>query len=474
MLRALGVDTPLDGDATFRPGALSARLRAAIHAAQYLHRLPTEPDLQYEIKARPWPERSAKARRKLARWYLADMNGIKRPDARDSDSEDLAHTTTMASSRGTRASFMRTVSGEHSKDADGKSLPYMELCRAFLGLMNFVDAGAPWIVWESQNDCRSFVNLRVLSVRAIRPCGSQVCAPALIVLFRAYEEPVSTLNGGRRWCFQQALRYPLDPKEPTPRYNRSPMPHLVLKFAVSFVLERNRRYVPPGFSVVRQRGEEGFVTSVLFPFGPLQEDSLVELNARWACAVCGSGDVKECGACRAVAYCSAECQRAHWDVHRAGCVPPPGCGNWVVIRARDDWMRTRREYLGLPTHVLEQSNPAAAARERANAGTPPAPKDEDDGYVPRNMWGLKPFVVRISVPEEDDEVWRLFVMDRRRSFEFCFADWHDGALFDELLDEMEGPRGQEGARVMYRWAKRASDMSYLLCLDHVPAVELHW
>jgi hypothetical protein len=40
------------------------------------------------------------------------------------------------------------------------------------------------------------------------------------------------------------------------------------------------------------------------------------------CARCGVGGgaaAKRCGACMAVAYCGAECQRAHWAEHKAAC-----------------------------------------------------------------------------------------------------------------------------------------------------------
>ena len=41
-----------------------------------------------------------------------------------------------------------------------------------------------------------------------------------------------------------------------------------------------------------------------------------------ACAnpACGAyDDLRYCGGCGAVAYCSRECSRAHWRAHRAEC-----------------------------------------------------------------------------------------------------------------------------------------------------------
>jgi hypothetical protein len=46
-----------------------------------------------------------------------------------------------------------------------------------------------------------------------------------------------------------------------------------------------------------------------------------EAAARKRCAVCGIplADVKQCGGCRKVAYCSRECQRKHWPQHKEEC-----------------------------------------------------------------------------------------------------------------------------------------------------------
>ena len=39
-----------------------------------------------------------------------------------------------------------------------------------------------------------------------------------------------------------------------------------------------------------------------------------------ACAQCAAaGATKRCGECRGEAYCSAQCQRQHWPVHKAAC-----------------------------------------------------------------------------------------------------------------------------------------------------------
>ncbi len=42
------------------------------------------------------------------------------------------------------------------------------------------------------------------------------------------------------------------------------------------------------------------------------------------CAQCGGSlpTIKRCGKCKAIRYCSADCQRIHWPFHKADCVAP--------------------------------------------------------------------------------------------------------------------------------------------------------
>lgn len=37
------------------------------------------------------------------------------------------------------------------------------------------------------------------------------------------------------------------------------------------------------------------------------------------CAVCGNPGTKKCSQCKAVFYCSTECQRKHWPEHKKTC-----------------------------------------------------------------------------------------------------------------------------------------------------------
>ena len=66
-----------------------------------------------------------------------------------------------------------------------------------------------------------------------------------------------------------------------------------------------------------------------------------------ACAHCGateaktaSGKLLRCGRCKAVSFCSADCQKAHWPTHKSECKPAeaPACLLYTSPSPRD---RTR-------------------------------------------------------------------------------------------------------------------------------------
>jgi hypothetical protein len=91
-----------------------------------------------------------------------------------------------------------------------------------------------------------------------------------------------------------------------------------------------------------------------------------------ACAGCGAADAaKRCAACRAVFYCSAACQRAHWREHKAPCAAAAASCVAVVP----------------PRPPTGQLVPNHAAQRGARAAQPPQPPAPG-----------KTFTVKVQVP----------------------------------------------------------------------------
>ncbi|KAK5731415.1 hypothetical protein LTR15_001355 [Elasticomyces elasticus] len=67
------------------------------------------------------------------------------------------------------------------------------------------------------------------------------------------------------------------------------------------------------------------------------------------CGKCGQSEKNNgtkllvCGKCKAMQYCSKECQRGHWQAHKRYCKVPSGCNQSMrgfddVLAAADAWL----------------------------------------------------------------------------------------------------------------------------------------
>src|SRR4051794_20534511 len=72
---------------------------------------------------------------------------------------------------------------------------------------------------------------------------------------------------------------------------------------------------------------------------------------------------KRCGQCKAVWYCSAECQQKHWSTHKADCKPAPSTGTSASAALAS---------LSLSTADPPSSDSQVAAATAASAKTKPS------------------------------------------------------------------------------------------------------
>ena len=70
------------------------------------------------------------------------------------------------------------------------------------------------------------------------------------------------------------------------------------------LLDINKKFLSPEYHPEKERFEERFQTSVIFPIAPLGFEALASLNSDPGCAVCGKKQVKRCSGCQSVSYCS--------------------------------------------------------------------------------------------------------------------------------------------------------------------------
>ena len=98
----------------------------------------------------------------------------------------------------------------------------------------------------------------------------------------------------------------------------------------------------------------------------------------------------------------------------------------------------------------------------------------DASRPPPNVWGDKPFLMKLQVALGHTPPSNMVLYDRKRSFEVYLLSQDNPPLFAAFLNEMTGPRGGYEGLKMYRWARRTGDWQFSVCLDRTPPNDAKW
>ncbi|KAH9934579.1 uncharacterized protein BXZ73DRAFT_100770 [Epithele typhae] len=380
------------------------------------------------------------------------------PDSSQRQARRLQHYTSQSTS--TRAvaydptSLAQAV--EHDAPDGAKRLfrdPLQGLRIAVLELAKLSDCGSPWLVLDDPDIGMSFVNIRVLSIRKLH-----ARAPVFVVLYRAFDHGSAEGPMARTWVRAQIAEAPLDPRNKGVESNTFKGDIGLLKLLLT-LLWMNQRLVPPGFPVQRRPEEADYQVSVLGPIGPPYALSVVGLEERLMCAVCKETPVKECSQCCSVGYCSKECQRKHWAVHRRGCLPRSGV-RWVTFQAGT--LRSDLSRFGPPPGSRLADSHRTTELVQYQAPTPLRPSKP---FVLK-LLPTGPSVLAQSLGFGDQVYGQIQVVDVKRALMMAIRPEDCTAVFEALRTELSGTKG------IYRWAKRTGQWTYCVCVDRVPPAEL--
>lgn len=205
---------------------------------------------------------------------------------------------------------------------------------------------------------------------------------------------------------------------------------------------------------------ENFTLSFLIPINPLSMRNIGSLSSDIGCAVCGKAGGNRCAACHYTSYCSKNCQKAHWAVHKLECKGRTlVTGTWINVDISSSG------YFG-GTYV-RPVNEFSTVKGGISKERPVVKSDAD--WPPPNIYGETPFIIKIMVPEPDMGFEPLMFYDRRRSLEFFLRIEADIKSYEALLRTTR-ETGYLGLRI-YLYAKRLGPRKLSVCLDREPPAE---
>jgi hypothetical protein len=204
--------------------------------------------------------------------------------------------------------------------------------------------------------------------------------------------------------------------------------------------------------------EKNFSVSFLLPLGPLDFEDIGRFNLDMGCAVCGNKITKRCSGCQSVTYCSAgmymtanyfplvllitfaklECQSLDWPMHKLTCKSIKG-GTWLTIPFTTEIPGISKG--SFVSHVNKFDS--------LDSSKIPIQSMDDSAPLP-DIHGDKPFLVKFQLPLAVSGMpGNMMIYDRKRSMKAFVLRQKNTVLFDQLFEEMCGPRADyEGIKVI--------------------------
>ncbi|TCD62460.1 hypothetical protein EIP91_006830 [Steccherinum ochraceum] len=181
------------------------------------------------------------------------------------------------------------------------------------------------------------------------------------------------------------------------------------------------------------------------------------------CRSCGKTDValKICSKCHTVKYCSAECQRKDWSVHKISCRPFSQT-NTVTLKPR---------YKGAGT-MMSTSEFTRAAMGLPTEGTPS--RNTRSSQAPRGSAFPKSIVIKVQVPWTGEDVATqstgdLLVYTKKRDF-VCTVQFKDDRDAYKRISEVVRQKGVGGAKAYFA-AELMSKDELVVKVDDVLAAQ---
>ncbi|KAG8942841.1 hypothetical protein FRC04_003472 [Tulasnella sp. 424] len=198
--------------------------------------------------------------------------------------------------------------------------------------------------------------------------------------------------------------------------------------------------------------------SFILPVGPIEKADIARLTRDLSCAVCGKQSKTRCAQCQSTHYCSPECQKGDWAIHKKTC-NKLSKATWSAMPFGSTSL------FGIEDGAFVSSQSLSSARINTTTGTKPKKGEEE---VPPNEHGDNPFLIKAQYNGSP----HMMVYDRTRALETYFNRDDNPTLFEQIA-ELVREKGFMGMKI-YLWAKRTGDFELSLALDKVPNQNVPW